>query len=82
MEYKMSNRLDEGIIGKIVQKVLMMLISGKSRKAIQAFKKDPQMQRKLMNLKKSTEDFYTSLEKMKKADPKFAKDFDTLRNLR
>ena len=46
MEYKMSNRLDEGIIGKIVQKVLMMLISGKSRKAVQAFKKDPQMQRK------------------------------------
>ena len=78
----MPNRLDEGIAGKIIQKVLMMLISGKSHKAIQAFKNDPQMQHKLKNLKKSTEDFYSSLEKMKKADPKFAKDFEYLRNLK
>ena len=46
------------------------------------FINDPQMQRKLKNLKKSTEDFYSSLEKMKKADPKFAKDFEYIRNLK
>jgi len=73
--------LDEGIINKIIQKVISLVAGGNYQKALKAFRNDKGLQKDIRDLQKIQQRFEDRLNKRLKDDPEFRKGYEKNLNL-
>ena len=73
--------LDEGIINKIIQRVISLVAGGNYRTALKAFRNDKGLQKDIRDLQKIQQRFEDRLNKRLKDDPEFRKGYEKNLNL-
>jgi len=68
--------LDEGIINKIIQRVISLVAGGNYRTALKAFRNDRDLQKDIREMQKIQQRFEDRLNKRLKDDPEFKKGYE------